>query len=76
MFEDCNKTHTGGGKRLMTSTRKRVPTRQPIQIRRRVQALWFGSTLLAFGLLSATGCAVNPATGQRQFMLISESEEI
>jgi hypothetical protein len=76
MFEDCNKTHTGGGKRLMTSTRKRVPTRQPIQIRRRVQALWFGSTLLAFGLLSATGCAVNPATGQRQFMLISESAEI
>ncbi len=45
-------------------------------IRKRVQALVFGSTLLASALLTATGCAVNPATGQRQFILISESEEI
>ena len=45
-------------------------------IRKRVQALVIGSTLLTSALLTATGCAVNPATGQRQFMLISESEEI
>ena len=45
-------------------------------IRKRVQALVVGSTLLTSTLLTATGCAVNPATGQRQFMLISESEEI
>ena len=48
----------------MTSTRKRA------------QTLVLGSTLLASTLLSAYACAVNPATGQRQFMLISESEEI
>ena len=45
-------------------------------IRKRAQALVLGSTVLASTLLTATGCAVNPATGQRQFMLISESEEI
>ena len=44
-------------------------------IQKRVQALVIGSTLLTSALLT-TGCAVNPATGQRQFMLISESEEI
>ena len=47
-----------------------------ISIRKRVQDLVLGSTLLASTLLTGTGCAVNPATGQRQFMLISESEEI
>jgi len=35
-----------------------------------------GSTVLVAALLTVTGCAVNPATGQRQFILISESEEI
>ena len=45
-------------------------------IRKRVQALVLGSAGLASALLTATGCAVNPATGQRQFMLISEAEEI
>ena len=45
-------------------------------IRKRVQALVIGSMLLTSALLTATGCAVNPATGQRQFMLVSESEEI
>ena len=45
-------------------------------IRKRVQALVLGSTLLAPALLTVSACAVNPATGQRQFMLISESEEI
>jgi len=45
-------------------------------IRKRVQALVLGSTLMASALLTATGCAVNPATGQRQFILISEAEEI
>ncbi len=44
--------------------------------RKRAQTLALGATLLASALWSATGCAVNPATGQRQFMLISESEEI
>ena len=44
-------------------------------IRKRVQALVLGSTLMASALLT-TGCAVNPATGQRQFILISEAEEI
>ena len=43
---------------------------------KRAQTLVLGSTLLASALLSTYGCAVNPATGQRQFMLISESEEI
>ena len=47
-----------------------------ISIRRCVQDLVLGSTLLVCALLSATGCAVNPATGQRQFILMSESEEI
>ncbi len=45
-------------------------------IRTRVQAPILGSTLLVLALVSVTGCAVNPATGQRQFMLISEAEEI
>ena len=45
-------------------------------IRKHVQDLLLGSTLLASALLTVTGCAVNPATGQRQFMLVSESEEI
>ena len=45
-------------------------------IRKRVQALVLGSTLMASALLTASGCAVNPATGQRQFILISEAEEI
>ena len=44
--------------------------------RKRVQDLVLGSTLLASVLLTVSACAVNPATGQRQFMLISESEEI
>ena len=47
-----------------------------ISIRKRVQDLVLGSTLLASTLLTGTGCAVNPTTGQRQFMLVSESEEI
>ena len=52
-----------------------------ISIRKRVQDLVPGSTLLASAVLasalfSVTACAVNPATGQRQFMLVSESEEI
>ena len=47
-----------------------------ISIRKRVQALVGGSTLLASTLLSVTACAINPATGERQFMLISEAEEI
>ncbi len=45
-------------------------------IPKRVQNLVLGSTLLGSALLTATGCAVNPATGQRQFMLMSESEEV
>ena len=45
-------------------------------IRKRVQNLALGSTLLACALLPTTGCAVNPVTGQRQFMLMSEAEEI
>ena len=45
-------------------------------IRKRVQALVLGSILLASALVTTTGCAVNPATGQRQFILVSESEEI
>ena len=45
-------------------------------IRKRVQDLALGVTLLASALLGVTGCAVNPATGQRQFMLISEAQEI
>ena len=44
--------------------------------RNRVQDLVLGFILLASPMLTATGCAVNPATGQRQLMLISESEEI
>ncbi len=44
-------------------------------IRKRVQAV-LGSTLLASALVTSTGCAVNPATGERQFILISEAEEI
>ena len=34
------------------------------------------SILLASTLVTATACAVNPATGERQFMLMSESQEI
>ena len=45
-------------------------------IRKRVQALVLGSAFLGAALSTTTGCAVNPATGQRQFMLISESQEI
>jgi len=45
-------------------------------IRKRVQDPVIGLALLAYTLLFASGCAVNPATGQRQFMLMSESEEI
>ena len=47
-----------------------------ISIRKRLQDLVLGTILLAPALMSTTACAVNPATGQRQFMLISESEEI
>ena len=47
-----------------------------MSVGKHVQALVLGSTLLTSALLTATACAVNPATGQRQFMLISESEEI
>lgn len=46
------------------------------RIRNRVQDLVVGLILLASPMLTATGCAVNPATGQRQFILMSESEEI
>ena len=35
-----------------------------------------GFTLLCIVLMSLTSCAVNPATGQRQFSLISEAREI
>lgn len=36
-----------------------------------------GWTLLGIGALAwATGCAVNPASGQREFVLMSESQEI
>ena len=45
-------------------------------IRKRVQALVLGSAFLGAALSTTTGCAVNPATGQREFMLISESQEI
>jgi predicted Zn-dependent protease len=45
-------------------------------IRNRVKNLVLGFTLLASTTVTVTGCAVNPATGQRQFILISESEEI
>ena len=47
-----------------------------ISIRKLIEGPVLGSTLLASTLLGVTGCAVNPATGQRQFMLISEAEEI
>ena len=47
-----------------------------ISIRKCLQDLVLGTILLAPALMSTTACAVNPATGQRQFMLISESEEI
>ena len=46
------------------------------RIRNRVQDLVVGFILLASPLLTTAGCAVNPATGQRQFILMSESEEI
>ena len=45
-------------------------------IRKRAQASLLGSTLLILVLVTVSGCVVNPATGQRQFMLISEAEEI
>ena len=47
-----------------------------ISIRKLIEGPVLASTLLASTLLGVTGCAVNPATGQRQFMLISEAEEI
>ena len=47
-----------------------------INIRKRAQASLLGSTLLILVLVTVSGCVVNPATGQRQFMLISEAEEI
>ena len=64
MFEHSRQDQYRQGKRLMNSIRKRV------------QDLALGVTLLASALLGVTGCAVNPATGQRQFMLISEAQEI
>ena len=45
-------------------------------IRKHVQNPLLGSVLVAWALLTATACAVNPATGQRQFILMSESQEI
>src|SRR5216110_2108656 len=36
----------------------------------------WGAGLTVLGALGAAGCAVNPATGARQLMLISESQEI
>jgi predicted Zn-dependent protease len=42
----------------------------------RAQDLVVGFIFLASPMLTATGCAVNPATGQRQLILISEAEEI
>ena len=36
-------------------------------------ALWLMSVCL---VSAVAGCAVNPATGQRQFMLLSEADEI
>ena len=47
-----------------------------ISIRKLIEGPVLGSAFLASTLLGVTGCAVNPATGQRQFMLISEAEEI
>lgn len=37
---------------------------------------WMGRVPLGLVLVSVASCAVNPATGQRQFMLMSESQEI
>ncbi len=45
-------------------------------IRRRIQDLSLGPIFLASVLWGVTGCAVNPATGQRQFMMMSEAQEI
>src|SRR5438046_8710037 len=36
----------------------------------------WGAGLTVLGALGAAGCAVNPATGARQLMLLSESQEI
>ncbi len=44
--------------------------------RKCVQDHLLRSTLLVCALLFSAGCAVNPATGQRQFILMSEAEEI
>ena len=46
------------------------------RVRKRVQNLVFAFFWVASPMLTATGCAVNPATGQRQLILISEAEEI
>ncbi|MEE2776128.1 MAG: M48 family metalloprotease [Acidobacteriota bacterium] len=49
----------------------------PVVYDRRRVSKAVGTVLLACGALSVSvGCSVNPATGQRQFMLIGESEEI
>ena len=64
MFEHSRQDQYRQGERLMNSIRKRI------------QDLALGVTLLAPALLGVTGCAVNSATGQRQFMLISEAQEI
>ncbi|MCH7933086.1 MAG: M48 family metalloprotease, partial [Gemmatimonadetes bacterium] len=45
-------------------------------IPRRIQDLSLGPIFLASVLWGVTGCAVNPATGQRQFMMMSEAQEI
>ena len=44
--------------------------------RKRAQDLLLRSILLACAVLPVSACAVNPATGQRQFILVSEAEEI
>ncbi len=43
---------------------------------KRAQNFVLGSTLAASLMMTATACAVNPATGERQFILMSEAEEI
>jgi predicted Zn-dependent protease len=42
----------------------------------RAIAATFGRALVASAALTSTSCALNPATGQRQFSLMSESQEI
>jgi predicted Zn-dependent protease len=41
----------------------------------RKQALWTAAVLSA-ALIASLGCSVNPATGERQFVLIGEQQEI